>query len=236
MAFERDSAEITIKGLDSLETLYLKINSFEINFFLRNLSSLKTFHLFVPNINDNMLSSIFDQLPYIEELSLHGKFNYISLDNLVNLRRLCLHGTICDDFNIELFKNVSSQLEELLIALRVEYEVIFKLLNGRDFSNIRGLKIKGCNMRRVEKKFIDQFPTLIRCRLVNCSIEIIEYNAFSSLKKLILLDLSENLLKGLFNRYFLGLNKLKYLYFYKNPVKYIEDGIVSKMKVFFDKE
>ena len=208
----------------------MAIKSLETNFSIRNLPSVKIFHLYIPRIDENILSPLFDQLQNIEELSLHGDLNYFNLDNLVNLRRLCLDGTL-NAFNFELFKNVSLQLEELAMFFRkIDYEIIIKFFYGHTFPNIQLLNIDGCNMRRIEKTFIDRFPNLLKCRITNCCIETIEDNAFSNLKELYLLDLSENLLKRLYKRDFSGLVNLKSIILHKNRINFFENGIFSHMK------
>ena len=192
---------------------------------------MKAFHLYIPNIDENILSPIFDQFQNIEELSLHGSLNYFNLDNIVTLRRLCLDGAFNDDFNFELLKKISPQLEELAIYLKnIDYEILFKLLNGHTFPSLHLLVISGCNMKRIEKKFIDQFPSLVTCRITNSSIETIEDNAFSDSKKLTILDLKGNLLKKIYRPYFSGLDNLNSIDLSKNPLEFIESDIFLHMK------
>lgn len=229
---KRESTEIKISGLSSLEAIRVATNSFEVYFSIRNLPSLKEFHLSTPKIDENIISQLLLQIPNIEELLLNGKLNYFSLDDFVNLRCLCLSGTLKDDFNFELFKKLSYQLESLIfldmkqINLNFfDYEMFVKLLNGHIFSNLKTLYIDGGKIMQLEKKFIDQFPSLVRCRIINCCIEIIEDKAFSNLKKLIYLDLSDNLLERIYKSYFSDqLNRLKII-LQKNPLRFVENGI-----------
>lgn len=202
----------------------MALNSLEISFSIRNLPSLRVFHLSVHRIDEN-ITHIFDQMQYIEELSLHANLNYFNLDNLVNLSRLCIGGNLCNDFNFELFKNLSKQLEQLTFFFyKIDYEIFVKMLNGHNFLNLLTLNIDGCNMRRIEKKFIDQFPNLVKFTVTNCSIETIEDNAFSNLKDLYLIDLSDNLLERIYKRCFSG-SRQKKVILLQNDIKFIEDGL-----------
>ena len=230
MSVRRESAEINIEGLSSLKTLHVAMNSLEIYFSIRNLSSLKYFELIIPRIDENNTSRIFDQLQNIEELKLSGNLHNFNLDSFVNLRRLSLCDNINDGFNFELLKNLSNQLDKLTLLLpKIDYETILKILNGHNFSNLQSLVIAYSNIRRVEKKFIERFPSLKILRLIKCNIETIEDEAFSQLKDLILLDLSDNLLKSLYNRQYSGLVSLEKIILSKNRIEDIEDGIFSHM-------
>ena len=193
---------------------------------------MKEFHLSTPKIDENTISTLLLQIPNIEELLLNGNLHYFSLDDFVNLKCLCLSGTIKDDFNFELFKKLSYQLEDLIfldinqINLDCfDYEMFVKLLNGHNFSNLQTLYIDGGKIKRLEKKFIDRFPSLVNCRIINCCIETIEDKAFSKLKNLINLDLSDNLLERIYKSYFSDrLNKLN-INLHNNPIKFVENGI-----------
>ena len=231
MSVRKESTEINIKDLSSIKTLHVGINSFEIHFTIRNLLSLKYFELIIPRIDENNTLRIFDQLQNIEELKLSGNLHNFNLDSFVNLRRLFLCGYIKDGFNFELIKNLSNQLDKLTLLIpKTDYETIFKILNGHNFSNLQNLVIAYCNIRRVEKKFIEQFPSLKILRLIKCNIETIEDDAFSHLKELTILDLTDNLLKCLYNRQYSGLVALEKIILSKNRIEDIEDGIFSHMK------
>ena len=229
----RESTQINIEGLTSLKTLHLGINSFEIYFSIRNLSSLKIFHLLTTRIDENKTPRIFDQLQNIEELELNANLYYFNLDSFVNLRSLSIGGIINDGFNFENIKNISSQLDEFnrsILIEQIDYETVLKILNGSNFSNLQSLIIYDCNIRRIEKKFMEQFPNLKKLRMINCNIETIEDDAFSHLKDLNLLDLSENLLKFLYNRQFSGLVNLEKIILLKNRIEDIEYGLFSHIK------
>ena len=192
---------------------------------------MKSFELALPRINENNTALIFDQLQQIEELNLDGNFYYFKLDNFVNLRNLSLCGTLFDDFNFELFKNLSNQLDELSMFIpNIDYQIITKLLNGHNFSNLISLMIDRCNIKRIEKKFIDQFSSLQILHMTKCNIETIEDNAFSNLKGLISLNLSDNLLTKLYKRDFSQLVDLKLILLVRNRIEFLENGIFSHMK------
>lgn len=210
----------------------MSIDSLEIYFSIRNLSSLKIFHLLVPRIDENNTIGLFDQMQNIEELHLNGNLFYFNLDSLVNLKKLSLCGRFRDDFNLELLKNLAIQLEYLNINIsKIKYESILKLLNGHNFSNLLSLDIRHCNTRKIEKKFMDQFPSLQTLRMIKCNIETIEDKVFSNLKELTLLDLSENWLTRLYKRDFSDLINLEIFYIGGNPILFIEDRTFSNVTV-----
>ena len=188
---------------------------------------MKTFYLSTHKIDEHLVTCIFDQLPNIEKLALHGRLKYFNLDNFTNLKILWLGGSICDDFNFELFKNICFQLEKLAMIFynEIDYKTLVKLFNGHKFPNLISLDLDCCNIKRVKREFIDQFPTLLELRMTKCNIKTVEKNAFSNLKKLILLDLSENGLKGKKKTYRSGLVNLKHIFLLEKCSKYkkIED-------------
>lgn len=227
----KESTEIKIEGLSSLETLQLGIDSLETSFSLKNLSSLKAFQLAFTIINETNTSELFDQLNYIEELVLEGNLYYFNLDSFVNLTDLLISGHIKDGFNFELFKNLSSQLNYLSIDIDcIDYQTIQKFFKGYNFSNLIVLEIKRSDIKRIEKKFLEQFPILKHIHMSECNIETIEDDAFSNSKELIILDLRHNLLKSLYKRYFSNLINLEYFVAYKNPIEFIEDATFSDFK------
>ena len=209
----RESVEIDIEGLSSLKNLYLGVSANEINISIRNLSSLKYFGLFFPNtIDENITTKLCDQLTNIEQLSLCGNLSYFNLDSLFNLKSLFLEGTINENFNFDLFKNLCIQLEHLSICSNIENEILFKLFDGHNFSNLLNLRYTTCNIRKLNKKILNfRYPILRELSIIRCNIEIIEDDAFSNLKHLVRLDLSDNLLETQDKRVFSELINLEYL-------------------------
>ena len=153
------------------------------------------------------------------------------MDSFVYLRRLFIRGKIKDDFNFDLFKNLSNQLVHLEIDIaNIDYKKIQKLFKGHNFSKLKVLDIRHCTIRRIETKFIQQFPILMAIRMSDCKVETIEDDAFLNLKELLVLDLRHNLLKSLYKRHFSNLTNLVYFIVVKNRLEFIEDGIFSDMK------
>ena len=231
LAIRRKSSEFNIKGLSSLVELHVAINSLETRFSIRNLLSLKCFNLIMPIIDENNTKELFDQLQNIEELRISGNFHYFNFDSLVNLKSILINGYFCDGFNFELFKNLFNQLNELHIIIdNIDYEGLLKLLNGHTFLNLEILDIRQCNIKILEKKFIEQFPNLRIFRMRNCNLEIIENDAFSIAHQLYCLDLRENLFKRICSLDFSKLVNLEYFYVRKNRIESIENGTFSHMK------
>ena len=87
----------------------------------------------------------------IENLDLQWDFSYLDLDNLVNLKQLKLAGTINDNFNFEIFKNLCNQLEELFISFtNIDDHNFFKIFDGLHFTNLHNLIISECYIQRVK--------------------------------------------------------------------------------------
>lgn len=191
------------------------------------------FDLSIPRIDENNTLHLFDQLCNIEHLTLKGKFYYFNLESLVNLKTLIIIGHMYDSFNIELLRNISNQLHFISIINdktvgKIDYDFIIKLFSGYNFSTLGCLDLRNCNMRRLEKKFMDQFPNLKLTRVSNCNLEMIEDDALS--QKIVYLDLRQNLFKTLCKRDFSKLINLKYFNMSKNNLESFENGIFSNMK------
>ena len=167
-------------------------NSAEVDISFKNLNSLR--HLYVnikSKIDENIMKRIFDQVPTIEELYLHGNISYINLDSLVNLRELSIAGTIdTENFNFELLKNLCKQLEKLKIVLaNLDEKSFFKLFDGSNFPYLVYFVLRFFNVKRLKKEYINRFPMLKQLYIVDCSIEVIENDSFSNLEQLCWLNL-----------------------------------------------
>ena len=128
-AYRRESIQINIEGLTSLEKLKLAVFTSEIDLSINNLPSLRKLFLSLSGtINENILTRLLDQIPHIKELYLDGKLSYFNLDNFVNLRVLSLGGIINENFNFELFKNLCFQLECIIITFVNNDEKTFSKL------------------------------------------------------------------------------------------------------------
>lgn len=194
---------------------------------------MKKFELKCERIDENNTALLFDddQLQNIEELYLSGsKLCYFNLDSFVGLKKLLIRGNISDGFNFDIFKNISTQLSLICIIIdKLDYDSILKLF-AHDFSNVQILDIRNCNIKILEKKFIEKFPRLIKFCMSNCNLEMIEDGVFSNFKELVRLDMRKNLLKRLYKRDFSNLVNLNFFYMCKNRIEFIEDGIFSHMK------
>ena len=229
----RDSLEIKLKGLTSMKELFLEVNSDEVYLSLRNINSLEHLRLrsWPGMLNESFVNDIFDQLQCIEELHLHGKLPYFNLDNLINLRKLHLQGTINEEFNFELFKTFYKQLELISIdIINVNYESLLKLFGAHTFSTLTCLELLNCDMRIVEKKFINQFPMLKKLCMKKCNLEMIEDGALSNLKELLHLDLAENKFEKLEEKHVCELVNLEYFCMCKNRLQFIDKNVFSNLR------
>lgn len=224
-----ETSEIKIEGLSSLNAVCIAIHTLENYFSLRNLPSLIFLDLSIPRIDENNTAHLFDQLQRIEYLTLTGDLYYFNLNSLLSLKAFFLIGQLCDGFNFELVKSLCNQIIHISIIIdKTDYEFIAKLFNCHKFPHIDSLDIRNCDIRRLEKKFIEKFPRLELFRMSNCNLDTIEDGVFSNLN-LIYLDLRQNLFKTLYKKDFSKLN-LEEFNMSKNKLESIEDGIFSDMK------
>ena len=151
--------------------------------------------MYVKNeINNDSCTKLFESFSNIEVLSLDGNFSNISFDSFTNLKGLLICGSLLNNFNFDLFKNICNQLEHLKIAFyNIDDENMFKLLNGKNFPYVSKLEINNSKMTRLEKKLFDRFP-MLRSLDVNSNndLKTIDKDAFWNLKKLKYLSISNS--------------------------------------------
>lgn len=179
-----------------------------------------------------------DQLPTLEQLDLVGNFSYFNLDSLVNLKVLSLIGTLNENFNIDLFKNLCYQLENLEIILthneNIDENTLFKLFD-HTFSSLKSCCMCKLNIKRLKKEFISRFPMLRRLFIINSGIEEIENDAFSKSNRLSILDLSRNRLKFIEKNTFSNLTNLQVLDLSTNKLTNIDPefiGVKNTVNIF----
>ena len=233
------SIKINIEGLSSLRCLHLRLNSSEIHFSIRNLSSLLILSLMIScTIDENILSKLLENVQYIEQLFLTGNYSYFKLDSLYNLKLLSLAGTITESFNFELFKNLCNQLVVFKADLtNIEEKKLYKLFDGHTFPNLEKIAIRKCNLKRLKKEFLDRFPILRKLFIIKCNLKVIERKAFSNLSRLYCLDLSENMLQGIKKDTFSYLKNLEVLDLSNNQLKNLNAefvGVRNTVKIFLE--
>lgn len=158
------------------------------------------------------------------------------MDYLFNLKLLSLRGIITQDFNYELFKNICYKLEEVNITLINVDEK--KLFDGYNFPNVKTFAIRRSNIKRLNKEsIINRFLFLRQLFILECNLEEIEPDAFSNLKQLECLDLSQNRLKFIEKETFLSLKNLKILDLSKNELKNLNAkfiGVRNSVEILFE--
>ena len=124
-------------------------------------------------------------MPYIEKLHLNGILGYFNLGNLVNLRVISLSGYIEKNFNLELFKSLSYQLENIMFnIINTDHRIFPKLFYGHNFPYLEDFFIRKCNIKVFKKELINYFPMLRQLCIKECNVEMIEADSFSNLKQL----------------------------------------------------
>ena len=221
--------EYNIEGLSSLKRLYLAANVAKVDISLKNLPSLTNLSLsFFRCINKDIVTSVLNQVPFIQELCLQGNLFYLNLDNLVNLRKLSLSGYIKENFNFELFKNLCNQLESIKINLgNIDEKTFFKLFDGYNFQYLVDLTIEFLDNKRLTKEFIDRLPIHRQLNINNCGIEVIEHDSFSNMKQLTLLNLRSNKIKVIEENAFSNLKNLQKLDVSDNYLKNFDPKFVG---------
>lgn len=186
--------QVNLNGLTSLKSLKLSFPSLEGSSFGKP-NSLENLTLKVESeLNKESSIKLFEMFPNIEELNLEGRFSSLSFDSFVNLKKLSICGSILNNFNFDLFKNICNQLEYLRIELdNMKDKDISLLLNGHYFPNVKTLGIYSSKITRLEEKLFVGFPNLQSLFInMNHALKTIDNDAFSNLKKLKLLGISFN--------------------------------------------
>ena len=180
-------------------------------------------------MNKVQFSTSFWSSQSIQQLNLYGKFSYFNLDNFVNLNSISLDGTITEDLNFELFKNLCNQLETLVIKITDIHSKtsLFKLFDGYHFPYLKYLTFSRGFIQRLDKNFINRFPMLICLYIYSCNLETIEDEAFSNLKELFYLGLSGNRVSFIGKNAFLNLKNLKVIDLCNNGLKHIDREFVG---------
>ena len=167
---------------------------------------------FSGKINNGVVTRLLKQVPHIQQLHLNGDLCYFNLDNFVNLRKLSLYGIINKNFNFELLKNLSSQLEDITIGFtNIDEEKFFKLFNGYKFPYLEDFTIEYLYINRLKKEFIDRLPIHKRLSTSECYIRTVENDSFSNMQQLISLDLSRNRIELIEENTFINLKNLQKL-------------------------
>ena len=91
----------------------------------------------------------------------------------------------------------------------IDEKTLSKLVDGHTFSNLLDISIRKCNMKRLNKEFINHFPMLRRLCIMECNIKIIEQDSFSNLKQLNELFLMANPLEFIEKNTFSSLKNLQ---------------------------
>ena len=152
----RESVNFKVECLSSLKTLSFGVKNAD-DISIRNLPWLKELSLnFSGEIDNGKITRILDQVPNIQELNLEGNLSYFNLDSFVNLRVLSLSGDIEKNFNLELFKNLCNQLEDIKISIgNLKKKTFMKLFDGYNFPYLVDLTIEFLDMYRLKKEFIN---------------------------------------------------------------------------------
>ena len=225
----RESVKLNIEGLQSLKSLRFGTKTADNISMINNLPSLTKLYLnFSGQIDNDKLAIILDQVTQIKELYLEGNFSYLNLDSLVNLRMLELSGTIAENFNFELFKNLCDQLENIKIELNnIDGETFIKLFDGYNFPYLTDFSVKYFNVKRLKKEFFNRFSTLRRLEIHNCNFEVIERDSLSNLEELCLLDLSDNQIKYIEKNVFSSLKDLQRVDLNFNNIGYLDRKFIG---------
>ena len=219
---------IIIDSLSSLEYLYLDFFSAkEVSF--KNLYALKEFHLHSAQ-SLNIQRDLFDHMPNIDVLSYHSYWMEFEFKNSTKTIEIC-HIEIID-LNLHLFINRFCIQTEKLNLFRNKIENITELFNNYQFPNLLELRISSSDFKRLEKKLFDKLSPMIQTLAINnnSNLRIIDQDAFSNLKQLVRLDLSNNCIESLDRKLFSGLIHLKRLDLHLNRIKWLDEKIFSDLK------
>lgn len=219
--------EMKIENLTSLQringnfTLVERI-SFKNLFALRDLNiNLKL------SDNSDITEMLIKHSPNIQSLSLGGFLSNFNLDKLIHLKKLQLGGKLMEDFDFDIFKNISNQLTDLTI--NIDNKTLNKMFNGYHFSNLSSFSISSNIVTRLDKKMFEAFPILKYLTISVKKLQI-DCETFSSLKQLTELTISYNSISSLEDNYFSNLTNLVFLNLERNDIKVIQENTFSNLK------
>lgn len=228
----RGKRVLVIEDFSLLKSLDLKLSSLE-EITLRNipLRDLK-FELIESPINCDIQVKLFDQLTSVEKLTLIGRFSNFNLDNMFSLQELSLKGSLDKDFNYDLFTNLCDRLTDLSIdCSNIDDESMNKLFVDNRFTNLSKLRIMNTKITRLENKTFRLFETLVDLKINNNeTLKIIDYDCFSSLKRLTRLNLTKNSIESLDKRHFWELSNLEYLKLSESNISHLEENMFLNLK------
>ena len=207
----------------------------EIEIKLRNIPLLRELKLELVEspINSDIQVKLFDQLPQVQKLTLIGRFSNFNLDNMLSLQDLSLKGSLDKDFNYDLFsKSLCHRLTDLSIdCSNIDDETTNKLFVYHRFTNLLKLRIMNSKITRLENKTFGLFETLVDLKINNNeTLKSIDYDCFSSLKRLVRLNLTKNSIESFDRRHFLELSNLEYLKLSESNVSQLEGNVFLNLK------
>lgn len=222
---------VKIEGLSAIKYISLKCFSAE-QVKLRNLCKLRSLALKLSEpIDSNIQLNLFDYLPNIEKLELDGNFSNFNLDSLVSLKNLSLIGILMDGFNLDLFTNISNQLENIVISCsNLDDKHLAKLFYDHNFPYLLHFEMTESRITKIEKKLFDGFPMVQKLNISNQKdLRIIEFDALSNLKNLEYLNLGYNCIDSIDIRLFSHLINLRSLNLSGNRLESIEEYLFSSL-------
>lgn len=233
LGIENTIAKLDYIIIDSLSSLdYLNFHFYSVKeISLKYLYALKQVDLYLHS-NVNIQTNLFEHLPNIQTFFYCNHFMRIEFKKLpkkhINVNNICF----IKDLNFDYFINhFSNQIEKLRI-MYLNSENLTKLLSEYHYPNLLQLEIRNCDITRIEKKLFDGSQPMIQRLNIryNSNLEIIEHDAFSNMKRLVTLDLSNNRIESLDRRIFSALNNLQVLCLHKNRIKRIDGNLFSHLK------
>ena len=163
----------------SLKRLHLAANTAKVDISIKNLPSLTNLSLyFSRSINKDIVTGVLNQVPFIQELCLHGNLFHFNLDSFVNLRKLSLSGIINESFNSKFFENLCNQLEDIKISIyNIDEKTLIKLFDSYNFTYLTDFTIEFLFIKRLKKEFIDRLPKpRNKLNITDGLIEVIEHD------------------------------------------------------------
>ncbi|KAB1670995.1 hypothetical protein [Gossypium barbadense] len=251
-----------LSRLTKLETLHLSGNSLKNSIFLqmRNLSSLKTLSLGDNQLGGKLLhiqeelylgGNLFrnNTISFLQGLSslksltlfnsrLQGSLDTKGLSNLTNLKKLDLSGNQIESF--QSFKDGGrklelTHLEELYLDGNHFNTSVFASLNK--LSNLKSLSIRVNQLKgSIDMKDLEAFINLRKLDMsYNELKDLVIHQGWCDLKKLEVLDVSNNALEGMLPRCFSNLTSLRVLDVSRNhfqiPLSFAPFANLSNLKV-----
>lgn len=197
---------------------------------LTTLTSLKTIYFYSTSLSNGITNGFFQQIPQIEEISLHNceLFSSNTEDSfrgLSELKTLYINGNSYSALNVDLFRDLKK-----LTHLTLDFNGIDQLPAKLLPSSLEYLSLRNNSLRFITRNMFSQLTSLNTLYISENEIEYISESAFYNLAKLKYLHLQNNKITTFTENHLNGLKNLVWIDISGNEVEYLDSGIFDGLE------